>query len=311
MSGIGIVLNPHSRANRKDPGRARRFGFIVGDKGSCYETQTLADVERLAKEFRDRGIEILGISGGDGTLHKTLSVFVKVYGDRPLPRIAFLRGGTMNNVATTLGIHGTSDEILSRLILKYHRGDDFPTTQVPLLRVNHEYGFLFGLGMPTRFLQTYGRYGEESQTPYRAAALVAGYTLSALMNGKAAARMCRRFDAHLTVDGEVLPFKNYILIFGGTIECACFNFRPLYRTRQFEGRFQILGLSCTPRHLALMIPQILMAKPIASDCMLDRVGSSVVIECSEPLRYMIDGDISEEVQRIELGLGPKLECVIP
>ena len=75
MAGIGVILNPHSRSNRNNPDRVKRFGFIVGDKGSCHETKTLDDVKKLAHEFRDREIEILGISGGDGTLHKTLNVF--------------------------------------------------------------------------------------------------------------------------------------------------------------------------------------------------------------------------------------------
>ena len=67
-------------------------------------TETLDEVRGLAREFKEKGIDILGISGGDGTNHRTLSTFLEVYGETPLPKIALLRGGTMNNLANQLGI---------------------------------------------------------------------------------------------------------------------------------------------------------------------------------------------------------------
>jgi len=118
MPGIGIILNPYSSLYRNDPERLKRVGFIVGDRGSCHATDTLDDVRELASEFKERDIDILGISGGDGTNHKTLTAFIKVYGEKPLPRIAFLRGGTANNTATQLGIRGTPERILSNLMFK-------------------------------------------------------------------------------------------------------------------------------------------------------------------------------------------------
>src|SRR3989338_9471201 len=91
MPGIGVILNPYSRSNRKNPGRAERLGFIVGDKGSCHATRDISDVERFAQEFKERGVEILGLSGGDGTYQRTLTTFVKIYGETPLPQIALYR----------------------------------------------------------------------------------------------------------------------------------------------------------------------------------------------------------------------------
>ena len=99
MSGIGIILNPHSRSNRQNPERIKRLGFIVGDKGSCKLTNDIRDLPEIVHEFREKQIDILGISGGDGTNHCTLTTFINEYKDTPLPTIAFLRGGTMNAIA--------------------------------------------------------------------------------------------------------------------------------------------------------------------------------------------------------------------
>ena len=117
MAGIGIILNPKARSYKHNPGRMERLGFIVGDKASCHATQDVLDVEALAKEFKEKEIEILGISGGDGTNHVTLTTFINVYGDKPLPKVAFLRGGTMNNVANALGVKGLPEKFRRREIL--------------------------------------------------------------------------------------------------------------------------------------------------------------------------------------------------
>lgn len=270
----------------------------------------MADVEMLAREFRDREIDILGISGGDGTLHGTLTAFVHAYGDRPLPKIAFLRGGTMNNTASCLGIRGAPERILSDLILKYHSDEPFRTTELDLLEVNGRYGFIFGTGVVARFLQHYERTDGEP-SPTRAALLLLRYMLSGLVNGKAVAGLCARFDAQITVDAQPLPFRNYTMLFAGTIETLCFSFRPLYRAREMPGHFQLVGISATPRHLLASFPSAILARPSSSECFADRVGKRAVIELAEPMIYTIDGDFPEgPTRRIELAMGPRVSCIL-
>src|SRR5258708_7475668 len=102
-----------------------RLAYILGDRGPFAKTQTIADIDRLAEEFKQRGVEILGLNGGDGTNHVTLSALIRVYGNAPLPKIAFLRGGTMNTIANACGIEGTPQTLLWNLIEKYHFGEEF------------------------------------------------------------------------------------------------------------------------------------------------------------------------------------------
>ena len=59
-------------------------------------------LKRVAADFRQSKIEILAINGGDGTISKTLTAFINEYGDEPLPKIAILKGGTINVVERTL-----------------------------------------------------------------------------------------------------------------------------------------------------------------------------------------------------------------
>lgn len=309
MAGIGIILNPHSRSNLKNPNRADQLGFIVGDKGSCHETRDIEDVERLASEFKERGIEILGISGGDGTIHITLTTFIKVYGDTPLPKIAFLRGGTMNNIPNAVGVKGSPEKILSNLILKYHEDKEFTLSELDMLKINGHYGFLFGMGAVHNFIEDYVRT-DEKPSPARGAYLLTRCIVSALFNGKYARKICERFDARISVDGEPSPFRNYTMLMTGTVETLGFGFNPLYRARTKPGEFQFVGVSMTPRNLLFSFPHALMSRPPKSDNYYDRMGKQMVLELDQPVPYQIDGEPMPATERIEITMGPRLACIV-
>lgn len=310
MPGLGIILNPYSRSNRQNPDRIKHLGFIVGDKGSCHATDTLDQVGELAHEFKERGVDILGISGGDGTNHKTLSTFLEVYGDTPLPRIALLRGGTMNNLAGQLGIRGSPESILSNLILKYHEDESFNETKINMIRVNGLYGFLFGMGLISRFIDIYQDV-EKGPTPARGAWLLGRAVISSSINGKMAQHLSERFDAELYIDGRRMPFKNYMMIFSGTMETLGFNFRPLYRATSVPGQFQTVAISATGRQLLFTFPNALLARPANSEHYIDEMGSRMVLKLVKPMSYTIDGDSPESPSdHIEITTGPLLTFVV-
>jgi hypothetical protein len=90
VSGIGILINPRSRRNLRDPGAGERLARIVGPLGLVRTASTLGELHDIADEFSKRDIDVLAISGGDGTNHVTLGGFIKAYGDKPLPPIAHI-----------------------------------------------------------------------------------------------------------------------------------------------------------------------------------------------------------------------------
>nr|HPM41849.1 hypothetical protein [bacterium] len=242
--------------------------------------------------------------------HKTLSTFLEVYGDAPLPKIAFLRGGTMNNMANQLGIHGTPEKILSNLIVKYHEGVPFSETRINLVKINGMYGFLFGMGLISRFIERYQDV-EGGPSPARGAALLTRAMFSSIFNGRFAQHLCERFDADITVDGRLMPFKNYMMVFAGTMRTLGFNFRPLYRATSVEGQFQTVAISATGRQLLSTFPNAFLGRPSNSEHYADEMGASVVIKLEKPMSYTIDGDFPESPSdRIEITTGPLLTCVV-
>ncbi|PIR16946.1 MAG: hypothetical protein COV46_06125 [Deltaproteobacteria bacterium CG11_big_fil_rev_8_21_14_0_20_49_13] len=308
MSGIGIILNPHSRSYKHNPERMERLGFIVGDKASCHATHDILDVEALAKEFKEKQIEILGISGGDGTNHVTLSTFLNVYGDSPLPKIAFLRGGTMNNITNALGIKGLPEKILSNLIFKYHAGEEFKSTEVDVMNINGKHGFLFGTGLVCRFMEEY--YRLVKKTPFNAGKLLAYFFASAAFNTSYIQKMTERFDAKVTVDGKEWGFKNYVSLHAGTIETFGLHFDPFFRAREKPGHFHLIGLSGTSHTVLVGFPWIFMRKKIPGDSNLEDIAGEVVIELEYPMTYQMDGDVHPATDKITIKTGPRLTAII-
>lgn len=306
MPGIGIILNPHSKSNRENPERITRLGFIVGDKGACKQTQDVMDIPSIIHEFRERKIDILGISGGDGTNHCTLTTLINEYGETPLPKIAFLRGGTMNAIANALDIHGSPEQILSNLILKYHEDQEFETTEVDLLNVNGLYGFLFGNGLLSRFIEL---YYQDKSGPAGAFWLLTKVMFGSMFNSRLAMRMCERFDAEITVDGEKWGFKNFVFLDAGTVESFCFGYKPLYRARTKPGFFQVMGCSSTPRTLLYGFPRIFMGKK-PKHYYEDSLVREAEIRLAKPQTYMVDGDMQEATDYIKITTGPRLRIIV-
>jgi diacylglycerol kinase family enzyme len=92
VSGIGVVLNPKSRRNLRDPHAAMRLARRLGDCGVVREARSLEELYRIAEDFRREDIDVLAISGGDGTNHVTLTGFLDVYhgAAQTMPQVALL-----------------------------------------------------------------------------------------------------------------------------------------------------------------------------------------------------------------------------
>lgn len=307
MAGIGIVLNPHSKKHKKDPDRMDRLAFIVGDKGSCKSTHDLADLQRVAEEFKTRDIEVLGIGGGDGTIHVTLTTFIRVYGDKPLPKITFLRGGTLNTLATACGITGSPEKIISNLLYKYHEDQAFKTKELDCMNINGEYGFIFGLGVIYRFMEAY--YGKGKRSPLGAGLTLAHSIGSALINGKFARDMFARMEGEIWVDGKKWPFKNYSAIYAGAVDRLGLKFRVFHYSGEAR-KFHAIGFSTPPRNILRHVPNMFAGKPTTSEDLLEQPAEEMIIKLDQPQAYTIDGDMLPPAKEIVVKTGPRLSVVV-
>jgi diacylglycerol kinase (ATP) len=320
MSGIGVVLNPKSRRNLRDPGAALRLSRKLGDHGVLRTAGSVEELYRIAEDFRRVAIDVLAISGGDGTGHVTLTGFLNVYDGDTMPHVALLRGGTMNTVANSVGVHhGMPEGLLARLVHAYARRATAPLVGVER-HVMHvkplegrdaagHYGFLFGTGVVHGFLAEYYRDGEPS--PIVAARTLAHGIGSALIRGEMIRRMAQPFRGSVTLDdGTVWTERDYLAVAAGTIEHIGLNFKPFYRYDRRPGAYQVLGIHASPLGFVKELPRIHRSLPMPSDKTYDALTSRMVVRSADGrMRYMIDGDLHECAGPVSVSIGPRVRLV--
>ena len=99
-SELTIVLNPEAGGGgRYAEARIEALRATAGSGAAIFVTNNRDLTDAVAEGVRERGVGTVGIIGGDGTVSNVIGALYRAYGTAPLPRIALLRGGTMNTIA--------------------------------------------------------------------------------------------------------------------------------------------------------------------------------------------------------------------
>jgi diacylglycerol kinase (ATP) len=309
MSGIGIITNPHSKLNKRNPKRQELLGYIVGSHGRLEITNSLEDIGRVANEFLENGVEILAINGGDGTISRTLTAFVNAYGDTPLPKVAILRGGTINVLASNLGIKGSPEQILYRLTESFSQKGALKTRKLATLDIEKNIGFLFGNGTVPNFLKEYykrksGRLG---------AGLYAVRVLLSRFFGS------RTYSTVVKDDEQVIEFAN-----GGSVShqsisvlCSTVPLMPLdvplfTKIRDVVDNFQIVSFSFSASRALWLFPLTLLKNRKESlKTRISLLAPQISLGSSNVFDYTLDGEIFTSTNnKIDIGMGPQIDFIV-
>jgi diacylglycerol kinase family enzyme len=309
VAGIGVITNPRSKINQRDPQRMRQLGYLLGSRGSAEATRSLDDLYRAAEEFKAAEIDILGINGGDGTIHVTLTAFLQVYGTARFPRVAILPGGTLNTIAAGIGIRGRPQEMLYEVIDRYHQGEELRTVERHILKVGDRYGFIFGNGLIANFLDAYYATGRPS--PFTGGKVLARAILSGIFGTAFVKRLFRRFVGRVTVDGETWARPDFATVAAGTVPEIGLGFAPFHRCDEKPDHFALLGIHARPLGVIVELPRIRRARPMRRDKCISVVARSARLEADEPWSYTIDGDLYRDVKELTLETGPRLRLIVP
>jgi diacylglycerol kinase family enzyme len=309
MSGIGVVVNPHAGRNRRSGDRADRLGDVLGAHGWVRETASLAHLDAVAVECRARSVDVLGVCGGDGTLARTLSALVRVYGTETLPGIVPLRAGTMNTIARAMGCPSWQPErMLAEIVATYRRGRPLDAAEHQLAQVNaHDYGFMVGAGVPVAFLRHY--YEQPRQGAASAARTLLRLIASALRRGAVASHMFAPMAAAVWCDGVRIPFHEYTVIYASTIEDIGLGFRPTYRARERPGHVHVFAGAIGLGEFVRTLPAIKRGRPTGSPNVYDELARTVYVEFRQPTFYMVDGEIMEPTARLTIAPGPVVRVI--
>jgi diacylglycerol kinase (ATP) len=305
-----VIVNPRSRANLRDAGIADRLGDAIGAAGRVIQPHSLEEMADTARSLAKAPPQVLAIHGGDGTLHKTLTAFVRAWEGRPLPPIALLPGGTMNVVAASLKLGAHAESVVETVAEHVRAGRPLPIVERHCLRVGDHFGFVFGNGLMTNFLEEYyagRRYGAK-----RALWLLMRTFASAIVRGRFARRIFRRFEGKVIVDREPLPWASLTGVCAGTVREVGLGFKLNHRADDDAQRFGALAIHAGPVALAQDLVAVHQGRGIGEKRAWSGVASSMVVEPADGQNvYTIDGDLYRQAGPLELGLGPAIRFFKP
>ncbi|MFT4975229.1 MAG: diacylglycerol kinase (ATP) [Myxococcota bacterium] len=307
--GIGVISNPLSGRNRKNPRVMRRLAYVLGERGELALPEGLDRLEAEIRVFHERGIDVLCINGGDGTIHQVMTALYAVYGDdEPFPKIALLKGGTMNTIARNVGVRTAAEDMLGRVASRYHAGVPLSTTQRCLMIINdRRAGFIYGNAGIAHFLEEYYAGGDSS--PWKAVKVLTRAIVSSVLGTEYAGQMFRLIDMDITLDGSPLSHTAYTTVGISTVADLGFGFRPFYQVYTHPRHLHLIGVAEPVWALTASLLKIRMARPTNRPHTEDHVALDIRLQAAEPVAYTIDGDMYPGEQTMSFRAGPAVTFI--
>lgn len=307
MPGIGLISNPYSRKNRKNPERLEKLIDASPDKDLVKLPVSYEEMDSAMIHFKKQKIDILAINGGDGTVHVALCSLIKIYGDQPLPKLSILKGGTMNQTATNLRIKGNTVSIFKRTVASYATGKSLKTKKVSLLKANDRYGFIFGNGAVCAFMDVYHRSGDPS--PLIAGRAVLTTVGSILVKGKIYREVFTPVRQKVTVDNFCFGQTPYLATLISTIPELGLGFEVMHRAKYDHTKAHMLAFHDKAKIVA-QIPRTWFGLSMPADVVDDTIGRSFSIDCEKPFKYTLDGDFYSCSGKLKIETGPVMDIIV-
>src|SRR5262245_32027724 len=307
---IAVLVNPRSRSNRRNPRIAAEFQAFVGDSGRVYASKSLEELEATVDSWRRAPPAVIAVHGGDGTLHKTVTALGRVFDGGAIPPIAILCGGTMNVVATSLGLRERPSTFLTAIVEATRAGRSLETVRRRCLRIGPELGFLFGSGLPANFLTEY--YAPGGYGPARAAWLLVRAFFSALWHGPFIRRLFKRFEGSVSVDGAVLEQTAFVGLMAGTVREVGLGFKLVHRADDDPERFGVLAMHSAVLSLTLDVVAVQRGRGISARRAFSAVASQMDVKSKNgAMAYTIDGDLYRTHEPVAISLGRPIVFLKP
>lgn len=311
---VGVIYNPRSHRNKGQD--------LISDPAPHVIISQPGDQSQLPvalQRFADRGIDLLVINGGDGTVRDVLTAGCEVFGD-DWPIVAVLPKGKTNALAVDL--QAPKDWSLQGAIDAYRFGKRVKRRALAVRNLNDGpagkplYGFILGAGVFTLSI----RAGQDAHRLGAFNALAVGvttlWTVLQVMLGSRSNRWRRgsKMALRLGKDRRPLPHSGLgdpewrQLLFASTMENFPAGMRPF---GALEGGLKMAILDQPSRTSLLRLPQIFRGRSVAdwADKGFHQVSADRV-EVDFGDEFILDGE-AYPAGSYEVSQGPMLEFVRP
>ncbi len=310
MGGIGIIFNPLAGKNRKYHLMSQELNNLLNENCILRETKSINDLNQAVLEFKERDIDIIAISGGDGTIHLVLSSVINSYQGKTLPKFISLCSGTMNTFTHSVKFKGKTQNILKETIDKYQKGKPFKEINQHLMKINDKYGFLTGAGVVSKFLDAY--YSSSNPGPAYASKMVLRIIFSTIFRTRYSKNIFSPAKFKITIDGKKIKNNEFMFILGCTIRELGLGFTPTPRAYEKQGHFHFLASSMKPMSLLSKIPVLWLGNDFSHpDLNYNGIAKEVIVEPEGKLRWMVNGDLYSTEKPLHISVGPTIIVISP
>ena len=340
---IGVITNPNSRKNRNRPDRARELQSILGDMGEVRQTDSLESIKPVLRDFLRKRAKFWVADGGDGALHWMVRMGMEVLqedefidGGYTLPMTMPTKGGTIDFVASNVGISGNAEGLLASLRHDLERGTRIADTEVDSMLIEGievvdgpngkeerpftTYGFAVAAGgVGQRFFQQY--YSHSDPNPRTILKVVASTVMSMPLAmspfgkmamfkpfAKVAHDMFQPTAARVTIDGMVLPSDAFTGIHIASMSINLGNVLRFFGKADQPGYMNALVGTPSPWMIARNLPRMMRGDEMVGRDVIDRPCREMTMEAvgDELLEPIIDGESYKNIKRLSFRVGPRV-----
>jgi len=309
VNNIAMVLNPESFRNARNRGETEEFANAFREMG---ETVVIGDPVALTsamKGWRDTGLDLLVISGGDGTVQRLVHEILQIWEGATPPRLLLLHGGTAGVVAkeTDCVEPVVALSILREAWLEKH---PLPTGTLPTLRVGSRATLSFGLGAFRNVSAEYITYG--GQVALSHIFLGARLAGSYLTGGSFARRAFQACPWVIRIDDREFEVDRFTGLYASALRRLPV-FKPLREMDRPENGVKVVAVEDLDRRTAAkVIPPLIQRKSEGYPEEIMLCGArrlEVTAEADEEIPYMADGEYYTGTGSLTVTAGPQLEVV--
>ncbi|MFV0625286.1 diacylglycerol/lipid kinase family protein [Sphingomonas sp. ac-8] len=256
----GIISNSRSHRNRT---RGTESVTAPADTADLFYRgpRTLPALAQTLREFRDAGIELLVVDGGDGTVRDVLTCAHGIFAGK-LPRIAVVPSGKTNALALDLGL--PADWSVQDALEASVHGRTAARSPVEILRgdaVQPELcGFLFGAGAFVRATELAQRTHTAGAFNSFAVGLSLFWGIAQTLFGGHANDWRAGAPMRLQLDDATPAERNFYILFSSTLERLPLKLKPFGPVR---AGLKVLAVDAPPKHLARAVPALLRGSQAA------------------------------------------------
>lgn len=314
MKTIGLIFNPHAKQNSVGTNNSfSEMRAILGQNAIARITDDKDEISEVVSEFHGKGVNLMCISGGDGTISSVLTSYINLYGYNDLPLIVPLRGGTMNMISSDVGISINQTNVCRALVRSIRNNDQLRSLKRGTIKVidprfqHSYYSFTWIDGLLHKFIKWYYRDGAGVGVALQ---LILKTFVIALTNINH--ELFKQVDSTVYLNDKKLPFNDHLFIAAASVKRLVFGIKAFAEEIEPEGKFNFIYMRLP------FFKKSLFKIPIGlySSLKSDKTGN-FVNKSTKSLRiggnrgYVIDGEVldSENPIDISLEMGPTINFI--